>query len=95
MSESGASSVRFYECGSPQLISLYNILVAIPGVYGARFSGAGFRGSCIALVDPARRQSIAEAVHAAYPAAHPEDACRYSLHFCRPAARATLIEGNF
>ncbi|KAH7857837.1 hypothetical protein Vadar_017033 [Vaccinium darrowii] len=34
-----------------QLIQLYEILVKAPGVYGARFSGAGFHGCCIAFVD--------------------------------------------
>src|SRR5207249_8178899 len=44
MSASGASSIRNYECGSPQLITLYNILCETSGVYGTSFSGAGFRG---------------------------------------------------
>lgn len=30
---------------------MYNILLKAPGVCGARFSGAGFRGCCIAFVD--------------------------------------------
>ena len=92
VSESGRSSVSNYECGSPQLISLYEILSETPGVYGARFSGAGFRGSCIALVEPGKREAIAEAVHARYPALHPDDAERYSIHFCRPDGRAQLVE---
>lgn len=92
ISASGHSSVSNYECGSPQLISLYEILVGIPGVYGARFSGAGFRGSCIALVEPGRRQEIAAAIHERYPAAHPDDAERYSIHFCRPDGQAQLVD---
>jgi len=94
VSESGGSSVSNYECGSPQLISLYEILNETPGVHGARFSGAGFRGSCIALVEPGRREAIAEAVHARYPALHPDDAQRYSIHFCRPDGCAQLIDSG-
>ena len=56
MRDSGASSVYNYESGCPQLVTLYNILCDAPGVYGARFSGAGFRGSCIGLSDPAYRE---------------------------------------
>ena len=31
-------------------MQLRDILASAPGVYGARFSGAGFRGCCVALV---------------------------------------------
>ncbi|KAH7848299.1 hypothetical protein Vadar_000928 [Vaccinium darrowii] len=51
ISASGLSSIQNYECGCEPLIQLYEILVRSPGVYGARFSGAGFRGCCIAFVD--------------------------------------------
>ena len=91
ISESGASSIRNYECGSPQLITLYDILRDTPGVYGTRFSGAGFRGSCIALVDPEARNSIADAVHHHYPLAHPDEASVYSMHFCSIDGRAQLL----
>uniref|UniRef100_A0A0D2ZX48 GHMP kinase C-terminal domain-containing protein n=1 Tax=Brassica oleracea var. oleracea TaxID=109376 RepID=A0A0D2ZX48_BRAOL len=36
---------------SEPLIQLYKILLNAPGVYGALFSGAGFRGCCVAFVD--------------------------------------------
>ncbi len=91
MNESGQSSISYYECGSPQLITLYKILSQTPGVYGTRFSGAGFRGNCIALIDPAARQSIGEAIHRHYPAEHPDEADLYSIHFCRPDGRASLL----
>ena len=91
VSESGESSIKYYECGSPQLITLYEILRNTPGVYGTRFSGAGFRGCCIALINPAARQSIAEAVHRRYPVAHPAEADKYSIHFCQPDGRAGLL----
>ena len=51
--DSCESSIHNYECGSPELIAIYEIMRELPGVYGGRFSGAGFKGACIALVDPA------------------------------------------
>jgi galactokinase len=90
MNESGESSIKYYECGSPQLITLYEILRETPGVYGTRFSGAGFRGNCIALIDPTARESIAEAIHSRYPGTHPAQADSYTIHFCQPDGRAHL-----
>ena len=58
MSESGESSVYQYECGCPELITIYETLKETPGVYGARFSGAGYRGCCIGLIDPTYKDSI-------------------------------------
>jgi galacturonokinase len=91
VSSSGASSIDNYECGCPQLITLYQILRETPGVYGVRFSGAGFRGNCLALIDPAQRHAIAEHLHHRYPSAHPEMADRYSIHFCQPDDGAQLL----
>lgn len=88
---SGESSIKWYECGSPHLITLYEVLRDARGVYGTRFSGAGFRGNCIALIDPAARDEIAEAVHARYPAAHPDVADKYSIHFCTADGGARLL----
>lgn len=84
VTESGESSIAWYECGSPQLVSLYEILRDAPGVYGTRFSGAGFRGNCIALIDPSRATEVAEVVRQQYPARHPDIAALYSIHLCRP-----------
>jgi galactokinase len=94
INESGASSVYDYESGCPQLITLYRILCECPGVYGARFSGGGFRGSCIGLADPAYRAEIAAYVDARYPVAHPEVADLYSTHFCRLDGPARLLNGH-
>jgi galactokinase/galacturonokinase len=94
INESGASSISNYECGCPHLITLYELLKQIPGVYGARFSGGGFRGSCIALTDPTRREQIGAEIHAKYPAAHPDIADSYSTHFCRPYGPARLLRAT-
>jgi galactokinase len=91
---SGASSVYDYESGCPHLITLYDILRECPGVYGARFSGGGFRGSCIGLAHPAYREQIEAAIAARYPAAHPDVAETYSVHFCRLDGPARLWNGS-
>jgi len=91
IAQSGESSIKNYESGCPQLITLYEILCHTPGVYGVRFSGAGFRGSCLALVDPAQSETIAETIHQQYPLAHPDIADAYSVHLCQPADGAELL----
>ena len=94
MRDSGASSVYNYESGCPQLVTLYHILSEAPGVYGARFSGAGFRGSCIGLSDPAYREEIRAFIDARYPAAHPNAAAYYSVHFCKSDGPARVLNGS-
>lgn len=59
MNASCASSIHDYETGSPELVRLQELLVATPGVLGARFSGAGFGGCSIALVDADAAEAVA------------------------------------
>jgi galactokinase len=91
ISASGASSINNYECGCEHLITIYEILNTCPGVYGARFSGAGFRGCCIGLINPAYKDTIVEAIQRRYPQAHPGVADKYGVYFCHPAGKATLL----
>jgi galacturonokinase len=72
MTASGESSIRNYQCGCPPLIELYEILARCPGVFGARFSGAGFRGCCIAFVDRAAAAQAAEEITRKYAERRPE-----------------------
>ena len=51
MNESCRSSFEDYETGSPELACLQQVLEATPGVLGSRFSGAGYGGCCVALVE--------------------------------------------
>ncbi len=83
--ESGLSSVENYECGCPELISLYRILTETEGIYGGRFSGAGFKGCCMALVDPEREEEIQARVTEKYLAIYPELTGKFSVHFCSSA----------
>lgn len=72
MTASGESSINNYECGSPPLVELYDILIRTQGVYGARFSGAGFRGCCVALVEQEAGAEAAERVQREYVGRYPE-----------------------
>jgi galactokinase len=92
INESGASSIEDYQCGCQHLITLYKILRQSPGVFGARFSGGGFRGSCIALIDPDYREEIKSSIVTEYPQAHPDVAALFSTHVCRPDGPARLWE---
>lgn len=83
--ESCESSMNNYECGSPELIALYNIMRHTPGIYGGRFSGAGFKGACIALVDPAMEESIRSRVTEEYLALYPQYKDSFEIFFCNPA----------
>ena len=83
--ESGRSSIENWETGSPELIKLYEIMTQTDGIYGGRFSGAGFKGCCMALIDPAYRDSILENVERKYLAAFPELKGKYSAYICHSA----------
>lgn len=85
VNRSGESSVYNYQCGSPQLISLYRIISKTNGVYGARFSGAGFKGCCMALIAPDKAEEIADVVKSDYISDYPDLANAYSFHVAKPS----------
>lgn len=91
MTESGESSIRNYECGSPPLVDLYELLVGCPGVYGARFSGAGFRGCCVALANEAGAREIAKVITPAYARRQPALAAQASVEICHSDDGARLL----
>lgn len=83
--ESGYSSIYSWETGSPELIKLYEIMTQTEGIYGGRFSGAGFKGCCLAIIDPAFEKSIIEKVTREYLEAFPHLEGKYSAHICESA----------
>lgn len=91
MSASGESSIRNYECGSPPLIDLYEILTDTAGVYGARFSGAGFRGCCVALVSAAAADQAAASALSRYRRRQPTLADRATAFVCGVADGAGVL----
>ncbi|MBO7662567.1 MAG: GHMP kinase [Clostridia bacterium] len=82
---SGKSSVENYECGCPELITMYNIMTETEGIYGGRFSGAGFKGCCMALIDPDKAGDIERSVTERYLKAYPHLAGKYSFSLCDSA----------
>ena len=83
--ESGWSSIHNWQTGSPELKKLYDIMTRTDGIYGGRFSGAGFKGCCMALIDPSYEQSIRESVTEKYLQAFPELRDKFSIHICQSA----------
>ena len=83
--ESGWSSIYNWETGSPELKTLYEIMTHTKGIYGGRFSGAGFKGCCMALIDPAYEEGIKQSVTREYLEAFPHLEGKYSVHFCETA----------
>ena len=83
--ESGNSSIYNWETGSPELKTLYEIMTQTEGIYGGRFSGAGFKGCCMALIDPVYEESIKESVTREYLKVFPEMEGKYSVHICHSA----------
>ena len=83
--ESGRSSIENWETGSPELKTLYEIMLHTDGIYGGRFSGAGFKGCCMALIDPAFEEKIKEQVTEEYLKVFPALRGKYSVHICESA----------
>ena len=88
--ESGWSSIHNWESGAPEQIKLYEIMRDTEGIYGGRFSGAGFKGCCMALIDPAYEESIVEKVSREYLNAFPHLKGKYSVHMCFSADGVTI-----
>jgi len=69
MNASHASLRDDYEVSTPELDRLVALLQSQPGVHGARLTGAGFGGACVALCEEGALRSVATAVLAQYRAA--------------------------
>ncbi|MCS6849083.1 MAG: galactokinase [Anaerolineae bacterium] len=67
MNQSHDSLRDWYEVSSKELDAVVEIARGVPGVYGARMTGAGFGGCAIALVDDAQAGALAQAIACDYP----------------------------
>ena len=83
--ESGWSSIHNWESGAPEQIRLYEIMTGTDGIYGGRFSGAGFKGCCMALIDPSFEESIKRSVTEQYLKSFPEMEGKYDVFICGSA----------
>lgn len=90
--ESCESSIHNYECGSPELIAIYEAMRNTPGVYGGRFSGAGFKGACIALVDPVRTDEVEQSVSEQYLKRFPQYKDSFKTYFVDTDDGARFVE---
>ena len=88
--ESGKSSIENYETGSEELKTLYEIMLNTDGIYGGRFSGAGFKGCCMALIDPSLSDKIVKKVTKEYLKIFPKLKGKFSAHICDTASGVEL-----
>ena len=92
---SGASSVENYECGCEQITALWKIAKDAAGVFGARFSGAGFRGCVVALCEPGRAaMDAAELIAGEYARLYPELAADAPVIVTRPGRGAFILRNE-
>jgi galactokinase len=82
MNQSHVSLRDDYEVSGPELDTLTAMLREMPGVWGARLTGAGFGGCCIALADSAHVAELVRTIGPRYDAA----TGRTSLVFSTQAA---------
>ena len=92
--ESGRSSIENWETGSPELKKLYEIMTETEGIYGGRFSGAGFKGCCMALINPAYEESIIQKVTDEYLKEFPQLVGKFSAHICHSENGVSLGRGS-
>lgn len=85
MFESGDSSIYNYETGSDELKTLSEISHNIKGIYGGRFSGAGFKGCYVAIVDPKYKEEIKKEATKMYLEKFPEYKDKFEIIFCKTA----------
>lgn len=83
--ESGNSSIVNYETGSAELKKLHEIMLETEGIYGGRFSGAGFKGCCMAIVNPEYKDKIQAEITRKYLKEFPNLEKGFNIHFCKTA----------
>ena len=81
--ESGYSSIYNFETGSDELKEIYNIMTETKGIYGGRFSGAGFKGCCMAIINPEYKEHIKEEITRRYLEKFPQYKDTFGVYFCK------------
>ncbi len=81
MNKSCASSIQQYESGHEALIALQQIVSSTSGVYGSRFSGGGYGGCVVALVERAQAETAAAHIKQAYRQQFPALAAKAALYW--------------
>ena len=66
-------------------------MLTTDGVYGGRFSGAGFKGACIALVDPSKKDTIEQEITRKYLERFPQYKNSFKVFFCKSDDGARFV----
>ena len=82
---SGNSSIVNFETGSAELKKLHEIMLETEGIYGGRFSGAGFKGCCMAIINPEYKDKIQFDITKKYLKEFPNLEKGFNIHFCKTA----------
>lgn len=91
--ESGESSIKNYECGVIQTIEIHKILNSMEEIYGARFSGAGFGGSCIGILKKnCDRERIKKIIEEKYMRKFPDLKGRFKIIFAQHGLNPEIVE---
>jgi galactokinase len=72
MNQSCQSSINNYEVGSDILIELHELISGMDSVYGSRFSGGGYGGCVVALVQRPAAENICARIAKTFITRHPE-----------------------
>ena len=92
--DSCESSIHNYECGSPELISIYDIIRPLQGGYGGRFSGAGFKGAVIAVVAAKSKEMVGTELTEKYLKEYPEYTDTFKVYWVRPDDGARFVDSE-
>lgn len=89
--ESGYSSIHEYETGSKELTALYEIMRECDGIYGGRFSGAGFNGCSMAIINPEKKEHILNFITTKYLEKFPHLKESFAICFCKSSDGLELL----
>jgi galactokinase len=81
MNESCASSIHQYQSGHEAIIALHQIVRSTPGVLGSRFSGGGYGGCVIGLVERAGAEAAATQILDRYRQQFPSLAKKAAIYW--------------
>lgn len=91
MNASCRSSISNYESGSETLKRLWEITAGTAGVLGSRFSGGGYGGCVIALVETNRREEAVRRIEAAYLHEFPDLRGKAAFFYVEPEDGVRLL----
>ena len=72
MNASCLSSIEYYECGSEPMHFLHSEALGTQGVYGSRFSGGGYGGCLVMLVESSKVVAVGEKILSSFNTRYPE-----------------------